>query len=434
MSIVVIGGGPAGLAAANEIAKVGEQVVLIDGASHLGGQYWRGVSTPLIEAVQRSPRVKVMSNTSVWNVTADENGFTIRVLTAGVESQIRTTKVVIATGAHDRVLPFPGWDLPGVMTAGGAQALLKGQRTAFANRVIVAGSGPFLLPVAAGLIDVGVDVVELAEARSPLRWARHPRAVVGNPSRIVEALRYRSTITSSGTWISFGTRVVEARGNGRVEEVDLLSRGEIRTVVVDGLAVGWGFTPDLSVAMGLGITPSMTVHGEMVIEVDSRHATTLPGVFAAGEITGVGGFRLALIEGAIAGRAAVGQSIGWGLRERRAHYRSFARALSDVYAIDSRWQDLITDDTVICRCEEVTMGTIRSTITDLGASDPRSLKLLARTGMGMCQGRICGQAVAEIVARECGRDVRATDLLAHRPVITPIPLGTLAAFPGEDEQ
>jgi NADPH-dependent 2,4-dienoyl-CoA reductase/sulfur reductase-like enzyme len=431
--IVIIGGGPAGLAAAHAIARSGQAARIIDAATHLGGQYWRGARPALLTTVMDDPSVTVSTGTSVWNVTADEHAVTIRTLKDGVEEEIRADRVVLATGAHDRSLPFPGWTLPGVMTAGGAQALLKGETLPFARRVVVAGSGPFLLPVAAGLVEAGVEVVEVCEAASPFRWSAHPRAMLGNPARVLEATRYLATLRRAGTRVTYGSRVIAAHGHQRVAAVEIRDRsGRLRSQDIDGLAIGWGFTPDLSVAQGIGLVPRL-VDGTLVIPVDARQETERPGVFAAGEITGIGGMRLSLIEGEIAGLAAVGEAIPWRLRERRAHHRSFARALAQVYPVDDSWRDHLRDDTVICRCEEVDLRQIRSAIHDLGASDTRSLKLLARTGMGMCQGRICGQAVAGIVAAECDRSVEISDLLAHRPVITPIPLGTLAAFREEHE-
>lgn len=432
MSVLVIGGGPAGMAAALEVANAGVAVRIIDNNSDLGGQYWRGTATPLSQAVRAHPLIEVTSATAVWNVTREQERFVVRTLCGGVEEEVVAEKVILATGAYDRSLPFPGWDLPGVMTAGGAQALIKAHAQPFATRVVVAGSGPFLLPVAAALIEAGVTVHEVCEARSPFRWLRHLRAILGNPARLLEAAHYLRVLRSHGARISYGSRVVSAHGERSVTSVVIQDRvGTHRQWDVDGIAVGWGFTPDLSVAQGFGITPTM-VDDTLVIQVDVNQRTAVSNVFAAGEVTGIGGARLSLIEGKIAGFSAVGKRVPWRLRERRAHYRFFAKALADVYRIDSSWQQYLTDDTVVCRCEEVTMGTICQTINDLGATDTRSMKLLARTGMGLCQGRVCGQAVAEIVANQCDRDVKATDLLAHRPVITPIALGTLATFKREE--
>ena len=424
INVIVIGGGPAGMAAALSAADHGARVTVIENRGSLGGQYWRSADGEPItgkdgsrgESLRREvlhhPNIKVRTLTSVWNATNRDGVTTVRVTSGSSEEELQCDRLIVATGAHDRVLPFPGWTLPGVMTAGGIQALLKGQGVLAGKRVVLAGTGPFLLSVAAGLVDAGAKVT-IVEANSMLRWAKHPWVLLTNPSKIKDAIYYRRKIR--------GVKVLR----NQVREVIKSPEGlqvqlRNRTLSADVLGVGYGFTPDLSVLLALGAKTTIN-DGNLVVDSDTRQMASTPNVFVAGEVTGIGGVEASLIEGQIAGLAAVGAPIPFTLKAKRGHWSAFARALADVYALPE-WTHLLKPDTVICRCEEVTVAKIDDALSDLGASDPRSVKLFARTGMGLCQGRFCSQSVAAVVASRGG----VSDLLSQRPIVTPVPLGLIA--------
>jgi NAD(P)H-nitrite reductase large subunit len=205
--------------------------------------------------------------------------------------------------------------------------------------------------------------------------------------------------------------------------------GATRRVVCDTLAVGYGFVPAVELPVLLGCATHLDSDSNLVVTVDDDQRTSVPNVYAAGEITGVGGADLALAEGTIAGAAAAGVAVPDGLARRRARLRRFAAALHAVHPVPGDWPEALTGDTVICRCEEVRFAAVRAALTDLGASEPRTVKALTRTGMGWCQGRTCGFAVACLTAREQGRPVGAADLetFANRPIAAPVTLGELAA-------
>lgn len=414
--LAVIGAGPAGLAAATAARRAGARVVVLDSGSRPGGQYWRHRDghNPIPAALRQD----ILPGHAVWHLETDGAGFTSHTTEGPVHSRL----VVIATGAYDRQLPFPGWTLPGVFTAGGAQAMLKGHGVPVGERVVVAGTGPFLLPVAAGL---GKRVVGVFDAGSPLGFARHPLAVARNPGKLVEAAGYLRVPLHTRT------AVVAAHGDDRVRAVTVAKLDHDwrpvaeREIECDALAVGYGFTPQVELPLQLGCAARLDVDGSLVATADEWQRATVPGVYLAGEVCGVGGAQLSVVEGAIAGAHAAGARPARRLLRKRAALRAFATAMHRTYPVRGGWW---TDDTVVCRCEEVTVREVRAAVTDLGATDPRGVKLLARPGMGLCQGRVCGYATACLVAQTTGRPVTEADLrgMAARPVAAPVTLGNIA--------
>lgn len=471
--IAVVGGGPAGLAAALAAAEGGAPVVLVDGGARLGGQFHRqaapGVerrpaSAPprfvtsrapsshgaeLIAAVESSA-IEVRTGTRVWAATREDERVVLRLARAdGGSEELRAEVAILAPGAIDRGLPFPGWDLPGVITPGGAQTLVKGSGTLPGNRVLVAGAGPLLLAVAALLAGSGAEVAAVLDATGRRRLADLAGQALspGGRAHLAEAARYLTILARHRVPIRPGWGVVEARGDDAVEEAVIarLDRrrrpvaGTARTLAVDTICSGFGFTPLLELPLALGCAVAADPgDGSPVVAVDADGLSSVPGVFVAGEATGIGGADLAETEGALAGLAAArlcdAPAPAADERRRRLHRRRrdqerFALALRRALRLPAGWSDAIPDATVVCRCEEVTAGEVRAAVTDLGATDGRSAKLLCRAGMGLCQGRVCGANVADIVAREAGSTPRPTDL-SRRPIAEPITLGQLAGVDG----
>ncbi|MEU4702719.1 NAD(P)/FAD-dependent oxidoreductase [Nonomuraea dietziae] len=444
--LVVVGGGPAGVAGALSAAQAGLRVALVDASPRLGGQYFRhrAGSLPSGRGADRfvrqcralRTRAELLLDHKVWAVEQGEDSVTVHVM-AGPEERpftLACRALLIATGAHDRPLPFPGWDLPGVLTAGGAQALLKGEGVPAGRRVVVSGTGPFLLPVAAGLAKAGVSVAGVFEANGPLGLARHPLLAAGKAG---EALGYG--VALAGHRVPYRTRhaVVAAHGSSRVTHVTVARLDaewrvlSSRTVECDAVAVGYGFVPQIDLAVQLGCATTHSADGSPVVDVDEGQRTSVASVYAAGEPTGVGGAELAELEGRTAGLTIAhdlasgegGDPVPGVLRRRGERLRAFARALQEAYPVQPGWQDWLHDDTLVCRCEEVPVSRIREAM-DLGATDARSIKLLARPGMGWCQGRICGYAVSCLA----GERPQAP----RRPIAQPITLGCLERI--EDEQ
>ena len=368
----------------------------------------------------------------VWFVEGRGGGFAVHALLGPEQEEpvtVRADAVLLATGGYEKVLPFPGWTLPGVVTAGGAQAMLKGTLAVSGRTAVVAGTGPLLLPVATGLAAAGVEVAALVEAAGPKAFLRRFRALAAQPGKLAEGARYAFRLARHRVRALARHTVVEARGTQRLEAVTVaaldaegrLRPGTERRIPCDTLAVGHGMLPHTDLAQTLGCRlDGMDVH------VDAEQRTDVPGVWAAGEATGIGGSALALAEGHIAGRSAAARLKGgvpdpreWAAAAKsRARLREFAAALDSVYIPPAHWTEQVTDATVVCRCEEVTAGAVREAVTHLGAGDLRTAKLLTRAGMGWCQGRVCAPAVAALA----GCQLAPT----RRPFAHPVPLGVLA--------
>jgi NADPH-dependent 2,4-dienoyl-CoA reductase/sulfur reductase-like enzyme len=445
--VLIVGAGPAGLAAAAAAADAGASVALIDRGAGPGGQYWRhGAVAPAMELGRRvdrlrRPSVTVLFEHHVQTIVSDDAGFRLRCL-RGAEPrladeavELRAARLVLATGAYDRHVPFPGWDVPGVYAAGGVQALLKEHGVAVGRQVVVAGTGPFLMPVATALLAAGVQVPLIAEANSPLGFALRPHALLAAPAKLGEAARYARTLARARVPYHPRHVVIRAVGTDRVEAVEVgrLDRhgdvSRVRTVACDALAVGWGFTPQLELHLQVGCGTRVDADGSLVVRVDDAQATSVRGVWAAGEATGVGGWELAATEGEIAGAAAAGAPVPETAERRRVRLRRFAAALQTTHPVPPALLRRLPDRVLVCRCEEVSAGDVRSAVTDLAATDARTVKLLTRSGMGWCQGRICGAATAGLTAASCHRAVTEGDLraMAERPLAVPSTLRTLAA-------
>ncbi len=444
--ILVLGGGPAGLNAAKYAANAGADVGLIDSGVRLGGQYWRHTGdisvdhamhhnfdqgSLLIDAVLTNPQIKVYLECQIWSVSIVNDSIVLRSLFQIFQTQ----KLIIATGAYDRSIPFPGWDIPGVITAGAAQALLKGSGVIAGKNIVVAGTGPFLLPVAAGISRHGGNIVGVLEAAYKTSWVKGITTLIRSPFKIVEGFGYIKTLRKNKVELRFGHAVTAAHAgaDGLLESVTVANIDRnfnvksTYSLKCDVAAISWGFTPDTSIAGALDVRQRVNHDGSVIIEVDDDQraiqSNALIEIYAAGESTGIGGSELALAEGAIAGLAAAHDpGISNQLRKLRRRAQKFAHTLSKVYPVASGWQSWLTSETLICRCEEVTYQTVREAAEELGAIDARGAKLMTRCGMGMCQGRICGRSISDLFD---GNQVDRIQF-ASRPIITPITLGELA--------
>ena len=502
--VVVVGAGPAGLAAAVAARGRGARVTLLDASDELGGQYWRHLPDARPAARERilhhgwdaftAMRARlaaddgcdIVTGAQVWAIErpaapggdaaegpadaaapggdaaagpadAAPPAAVVHVLVGAVDGSgraprtLRPDALVLATGAHDRTLPFPGWDLPGVFTAGAAQALAKGERVRVGDRVIVAGAGPFLLPVAVSLVQAGARVVGIHEAaRVPSLargWLRDPLGLARAPHKAAELAGYVSVLARERIGYSTGSAVVAAHGTDRVEAVTVQRLdatwapipGTERRIQVDAVCVGHGFTPRLELPIAAGCR----IGSDRFVEVDADQGAGPAGVFAAGEITGIGGVDQALAEGEVAGHCAAGGSpsdaaVAPAVR-RRAVAHDVAGRIEAAHGIRPGWTGWLRDDTLACRCEEVPVGRIRATARAARSTDLRSMKLATRAGLGICQGRVCGRTVEELLAGEappagCAPAGAAPAGSApagpgsdRRPIASPVRLGELAA-------
>ena len=440
--IIVIGAGPAGLAAAEAASRNGSEVALIDSSSRMGGQYWRHRSKvtgyrsnradEIFAKVSAAQSITHIYEANIWSAEREGNLIRVNYLQGGIESSLTAEKVIIATGAYDRTLPFPGWDTPGSMTPGAAQSLLKGQGVLVGKRIIVAGTGPFLLPVATGLAEAGAEIVALIDANSPLRWSLSPLALLTNIAKFSELVYYARLMRKFRIRPHFGRAVTTfANGVATISAVNSgfhIKSGKSQPMRADVVAVGWGFVPDLSLGGILGCAQRVDSDGTVIFEVDENQLSSQPQIWIAGEATGIGGADLSLIEGEIAGLAASGQKIKHALLTERVRKQRFANALKRSYPVRDGWREWITSNTTICRCEEVKSQEIRDSVSELGAEDSRTSKLFTRAGMGLCQGRMCSRNVSEIVSgiTQCAVTDGERIAASNRPIAAPISLGQLS--------
>jgi D-hydroxyproline dehydrogenase subunit alpha len=388
VQIAVVGAGPAGIAAATRAAEAGADVLVIDEAPGPGGQIWKHrrpehaprSARKWIERFGRSG-ARLVKGAQVIAATP-EGG--LRAESPGADGQmldVRWEKLILATGARERFLPFPGWTLPNVIGVGAAQALVKAGVSFRGRRAVIAGSGPLLLPAAAALAACGARIELVAEQASSSSVARFAAGLLFQPGKLFQGAMYRTRF--AGTRYRTGTWIASARGEDRVREVVYTDGSRSRTVACDVLCCGYGLVPNLDLPMLLGCATE-----EGFVVVDELQQTSRPSIYCAGELTGIGGVDLALVEGELAGLAAAGKSPGEpSLAARRVRQAEFAARLEAAFALREELKSLAGPDTIICRCEDVTLARL----------DPRwqrrQAKLYSRAGMGPCQGRVCGPAL-----------------------------------------
>lgn len=413
VDIAVIGAGPAGLTAALYAARSGADILVIDAQPGRGGQIWRGAqadrpgpASDLLRALDACPNVRWQGQTEVaWVEDGDDRGLILS-SPEGLSRQ-PARRVILATGAVERFLPFPGWTLPGVVGAGALQAMVKSGLEVRGQRLVVAGSGPLLLAVAAGLRKAGAVVLGVAEQASMGSAARFGLAAARLGGKANEAAGLAWALRGVPYWPD--TYPLRAQGTDRLESVTLRRAGRDVTLDCDWLAAGFGLVPETRVAALLGC--ALTDSG--AVRVDAWGRTSVPGVYAAGEVTGVGGVDMARHEGMVSGCAATGQieRLG-GAAAASAQHRAFQIALDTAFTLRPELKILPAPDTIVCRCEDVTHATLR------GQHSWTEAKLKTRCGMGTCQGRVCGPATETLYGWRFS---------GVRPPLVPLPLADLLA-------
>lgn len=383
--VLVVGGGPAGIAAAVRAAERGERVGIVDENAALGGQIWR-------RGTSEQPHHSAASS---WIARLNTAGAVVRcgkrvfhqpepgvLLAEGLDDacELRYRNLILATGARERFLPFPGWTLPNIMGAGGLQAMVKSGLPIRGKRVVVAGTGPLLLAVAAYLRKCGADIPVISEQASWRQLARFGMALIRYPGKIAQGFGLRKEI--AGIPLKASSWPLAAHGKRNLEAVTISHAGKSETVECDYLACGFHLVPNTELATLAGCRIR-----DGYVQVDAFQQTNMDGIFCAGEPTAIGGVDLAVTEGQIAGLAAAGKS--WeaqALFSKRKKFRRFARLLDETFGLRPELRSLPSAETLICRCEDVPYSRLREHTTW------RSAKLHTRCGMGPCQGRICGPA------------------------------------------
>jgi len=382
--ILIVGAGPAGLAAANAAASASRRIAIIDDNPLAGGQIWRGGPARqqdqrarlLWQALQAASNVTFLAGTRVLMQTQPGE---LLVQDAEQACTIRYNQLILATGARELLLPFPGWTLPGVTGAGGLQALAKGGYPVQGKRVVVAGTGPLLLAVAATLKERGAIVAAIVEQAGMPALARFAAGLALTPGKAVQAAKLG--VALRGIPYYANSYVTTARGDVQLTSVQVQRKGAKLDIECDYLACGYGLLPNTELALALGCEVA-----QGAVKTDPWQRTSVPNVLCAGEGTGVGGVDLALAEGRIAGLAACGEGVPQELLTERAQWQGFAARLARAFAPREELRKLAQADTIVCRCEDVCHDELRE------HASWRSAKLHTRCGMGPCQGRICGNA------------------------------------------
>lgn len=464
--VLVVGGGPAGMAAAASAAAAGLSTAIVDERITLGGQIYKRmgpgfqVSDPkalgrdyergqrLIDSVAAAG-VKVMTATSVVSIEATD---AVLVEDGAPARTVAARAIVLAPGARDRAVAFPGWTLPGVLTAGGAQTMVKTQRVLPGRRLVFAGSGPLALAFPAQLHHLGAGVQLVLEAGPPPRardLAGMALASPGNLDLLADAVRYRSQLLRARVPLRYRRIVLAAEGEGRVESVTHAAAdsrwrpiaGTEERVDADVLCLGYGFTPstELLRLAGCALTHDEQRGGAVAV-LDEWMRTSVKGVLSAGDGTGVEGVHVAVEEGRLAG---LGAALDLGamqlsdalaqaapIRRMLRRRRAFRRALSRMHRVGPGIYGLARQDTVVCRCEAVARGQLDEAIEASG--DIGVVKGLTRAGMGLCQARSCEGQIRAMIAHRHGVSMGEVGLATARAPVRPVALGAIADQSVED--
>ena len=401
------------MAAAVRAAECGVEVGIVDDNATLGGQIWRGESDDgeNRDAIRWSELLRTAGVTKLCGKRVFDQP-EARVLFAEGDDdlcELRYRNLILATGARERFLPFPGWTLPNVMGAGGLQAMVKSGLPIRGKRVVVGGTGPLLLAVAAYLRKHGAEIPIICEQASWSMLAGFSMALLAQPAKIAQGIQLKREL--AGVPFAANSWPLAARGRQELESVTISRHGKSETIECDYLACGFHLVPNLELQQLLGCQIR-----EGYVHVDEFQRTTVEGVFCAGEPTGIGGVELAIIEGQIAGLVA-----GGGLEKARLLFRDrdkrrrFARRLDHTFRLRPELKNLPSAETLVCRCEDVSYSRLQQ------QTSWRSAKLQTRCGMGPCQGRVCGPATQFLFKWEPD---------SVRPPVFPARVASLAALRG----
>lgn len=455
--VTIVGAGPAGLSAALEASQMGAHVVLIDQYLRPGGQYFKqlppgfeGNGRPdwgedeekgkaLLQGIT-AKKIELLTDTVAFSIYADK---TLALARQEHFFRLKAQKLILATGAYERAVPFSGWTLPGVFSAGAMQALVKIQRVLPGRRIMVAGSGPLLYSVASMLVDAGAEVTALVDAaRLRSGWRQIPR-LWRNWQPLLRGMEYLKRLRDSGVPVLSGHTILRVEGEEKVEravviEVDSDWRpisGTEQSYDVDAVCASFGFLPSTELAQLAGCDISYQPElGGFVPTHNEEMETSLSGVFVAGEVAGVGGAGIAMVQGRIAGIAAARQ-LGYSsdkavekqlrsARKELAGLEKFREAMSEMFALRLGIWSIMQDDTLVCRCEEVTKAELREAAQESALSS-RELKLRTWAGMGPCQGRFCNDAALRILAEAKGVEIDQVPLPRVRPPVSVVPMSAL---------
>jgi hydrogen cyanide synthase HcnB len=450
MRAVIVGAGPAGVRAAQTLVAHGVRPVVVDEALRWGGQIYRqpppgftrakktlyGFEAGRADAVHSAmagilDKIDYRPDTLVWSA----EGSQLDLLRQGEMSTLPYSHLIVATGATDRVLPFPGWTLPGIYTLGAAQVALKFQGCAIGSRVVFAGTGPLLYLIAYQYAKAGAKVVAVLDTASFADKAAAAPAMLGQPALFAKGLYYLGWLRLHGIAVHQGVELTHASGGDRVQAMHWRKAGREYHIDCDGVGFGYALRPETQLPdlLGCRFRYDKLQRGALP-ERDAAGRSSVAGVYLAGDGAGImgadaaewAGERAALALLADAGKT-VDASRAASLEKRLAGIASFRQGLERAFPFPAGWAAAAPDELVVCRCEEITVGELRRCVADTGAREMNRLKALTRVGMGRCQGRTCGVAAAEILAHACAAQPDAVGRLRGQSPIKPLPFSAVAA-------
>lgn len=444
--VVVLGAGPAGAAAAGEARARGLSVLVLDEAPAAGGQVFRAPAAAILAGPEGPDAIAGAALRQALAASGAECRFDrrvwfiapgFRVACVGPEGpeEHEADTLILAGGAQERVLPVPGWTLPGVIGLAAATVLLKSQKMLPGRRVVVAGTGPLLLLVAATILDGGGEVACVVDAAGAGDWMRLAPRLAARLDLVARGARWAARIRRAGVPVLRRHAVMRVLGEDAVAEVEIapLGGGKVRRFTADALCLGHGLQPGTEATRLLGAAhrhdPAL---GGWVPAVDALCQTSVSGLFACGDGAGVLGADAAPLTGRLAalgaarlrGRTVPDAEIA-ALRRRLVHTARFGAAMTRIATPPASLLDLATPETIVCRCEGLRRATLEQEI-DAGAVTMNALKATTRCGMGPCGGRSCAEAVAMLIAARTGRSREAIGQGTGRPPLRPVPIGLLA--------
>ncbi len=443
--IVIVGAGPAGVRAAETLAAQGLRPTVIDEAPASGGQIYRrpppGFARPAralygFEAARArrlhaafdalGGAVEHRPDSLAWNVAEGR----VHVLRDGRHETLAYDRLIVASGAYDRIVPFPGWTLPGVFSLGGAQIALKHQGCAIGGRVAFVGGGPLLYLVAWQYAKAGAEVALVLDAASPAARRRMLAALTAAPARIAKGAWYLAGLRARGIAVVPGARAVAARGDGRVTSLVWRDgEGREHETACDAIATGHGLVPETRLAEIAGCPFAFDPGArDWLPVVDGDGRTPVEGLYLAGDGAGIAGADAAEAAGALAALALL-EDCGFALdrarrdrlRRTRARLDRFRRAMERAFPYPGDLAAALPDEALLCRCEAITAGALRAAATKADAGEINRAKALTRVGMGRCQGRMCGPAAREILAAARGVPLERVGRLRAQAPARPVP-------------
>ena len=431
---------------AETLVHAGVSPIVIDEAEQPGGQVYRqpptgrarrssaiyGFEATKAEAIHRAigdarDLIDYRPATLVWNVFGDS----LDLLTREGPRPQRFDRLVLATGAMDRALPFPGWTLPGVFTLGGAQIALKAQGVAIGGRVALVGAGPLLPLVAHQYATAGVDVVAVLDTTEFAAKRAQLPGLCASAGTLAKGLWYTTRNRLRGLAVRYGVRSLRATGANRVQALAWReASGEERSVACDAVGASFGLRSEAQLADLAGCRFAFGAAARQWLpEKTPEGRSSVADVYLAGDGARIGGADVAELQGRRAALAVLedlGLTVDRGERDSLdralARQARFRRALDAAYPFPGHLLDAVGDDEIVCRCEGVTAAALRQAARDHAAVDINRVKALTRIGMGRCQGRVCGEAAAELLARACGSDLERVGRLRGQPPVKPIPI------------